>query len=58
MIMARVIDDDCINCGICVKICPVEAISKGEKHMEVDKEKCIDCYACEIECPKKAAYLG
>jgi len=56
--MARVIDDDCINCGICEKFCPVGAISKGEKHMEVDKEKCFDCYACEIECPKNAAYLG
>jgi NAD-dependent dihydropyrimidine dehydrogenase PreA subunit len=56
--MARVIDDDCINCGICEKFCPVGAISKGEKHMEVDKEKCFDCYACEIECPKKAAYFG
>lgn len=56
--MPRTIDNDCINCGICEKICPVNAISKGEKHMEVNKEKCIDCYACEIECPKKAAYLA
>lgn len=55
--MARMIDDDCINCGKCEKICPVKAIAMGEKHMEVDAEKCIDCYACEIECPVHAAYL-
>ena len=55
--MARTIDNDCINCGICAKMCPVKAISMGEVHHEVDEEKCIDCYVCEIECPVNAAYL-
>lgn len=55
--MARTIDNDCINCGICEKMCPVHAIAKGEVHREVDEEKCIDCYVCEIECPVNAAYL-
>lgn len=55
--MARIIDDDCINCGICENMCPVNAISMGSTHMEVDEDKCIDCYICEIECPVHAAYL-
>lgn len=55
--MARTIDNDCINCGICEEMCPVKAISMGEVHREVDEEKCIDCYVCEIECPVNAAYL-
>lgn len=54
--MARTIDEDCINCNICVEFCPVDAIYQGEEHMEIDPEKCIDCYACEIECPTGAAY--
>ena len=29
--MAYVISDKCVNCGKCVDVCPVEAISKGEK---------------------------
>lgn len=55
--MARIIDDDCTNCGRCEKFCPVHAIYKGETHREVDADKCIDCFACEIECPANAAYL-
>ena len=46
-----------VNCGVCEKMCPVKAITKGEVHREVDEEKCIDCYVCEIECPVNAAYL-
>ncbi len=55
--MARMIDDDCINCGRCEKYCPVNAITMGEKHRVVDDKKCIDCFACEIECPVNAAFL-
>lgn len=54
--MARTIDEDCINCNICVEFCPTDAIYQGEEHMEIDEDKCIDCYACEIECPTGAAY--
>lgn len=55
--MARMIDDDCINCGRCEEFCPVDAIYMGQQHRMVDEEKCIDCFACEIECPVYAAYL-
>lgn len=43
-------DDSCIECGDCVEICPVEAISM-ENPRETNKEKCINCTACIYNCP-------
>lgn len=43
----------CNGCGICVKVCPVGAISK-EKPKKVDKEKCISCMRCIKVCPSNA----
>ena len=36
--MAYVINDDCINCGACAAGCPVEAISEGASHMEINAD--------------------
>lgn len=45
----------CIDCGHCITICPVEAIS-AEKDLTVniDPEKCINCGACVDCCPTRA----
>jgi ferredoxin len=48
------ITDDCINCGACADVCPVDAISeKGELHV-VDQPTCTDCGACDEVCPVDA----
>ena len=52
--MAHVINDECINCGACASVCPVECISEGPEHYEVDASACIDCGACEEACPTGA----
>lgn len=36
--MAYVISDDCISCGACAAGCPVEAISEGAAHYEINAE--------------------
>ena len=49
--MAYVINGDCINCGACAAGCPVEAISEGASHMEINADVCVDCGACAGVCP-------
>ena len=49
--MAYVISDDCISCGACAGVCPVEALSAGADHYEIIAEVCVDCVACVAACP-------
>jgi ferredoxin len=49
--MAHVINDGCISCGACVSECPVNAISEGASHYEIDADACLDCGACASACP-------
>lgn len=49
----------CKGCGLCKKVCPVEAITgeiKGQ-HL-INQEKCIKCGACMAKCPFKAIIKG
>ena len=52
--MAYVINDSCINCGVCVNECPVSCISAGDAKHVIDPNACIDCGACVSSCPVDA----
>ena len=41
----------CVACGVCVKVCPKDAISiyKG-CYAQIDEEKCIGCGSCVKSC--------
>lgn len=49
--MAYKINEGCISCGACAAECPVEAISEGASHYEIDADKCLECGACAATCP-------
>jgi ferredoxin len=52
--MAHVISDECISCGGCAEVCPVEAISQGDDKYVINADECIDCGACAAQCPVEA----
>ena len=55
--LIEVDSEKCVNCGACVTLCPVEAITIDEDASVVfDKEKCIGsiCSACVDACPARA----
>jgi L-aspartate semialdehyde sulfurtransferase ferredoxin len=54
----RVVKKDeemCIDCGACVSLCPVRAISlESDWTVEVNDKECIGCKLCTYSCPTKA----
>ena len=59
--MAYVIAEPCVDVmdQACVDVCPVDCIhfEEGKDRMlYIEPEECIDCGACEPECPWEAIY--
>jgi MinD superfamily P-loop ATPase len=49
--------EECINCGACITLCPVEAITIDEDATVIfNQEKCLGstCSACVDACPSRA----
>lgn len=42
------------DCAACVEVCPTDAISMVGGRAHIDPEYCIECGACEAECPYEA----
>lgn len=51
------IEDTCIKCGICEKVCPVNNI-KVNVAKPVFDSKCISCLSCTHNCPQNAIRLA
>ena len=44
-------EENCTGCGLCKKVCPVEAITGEKKELHtIDPDKCIRCGACIAAC--------
>jgi len=55
--LVEVDTDKCLNCGICITLCPVEAITMDKEGTVVfNREKCVGstCSACVDACPARA----
>jgi ferredoxin len=54
--MSYVIGASCIDIldRACIDVCPVDCIYVGERKSYINAAECIDCGACEVECPESA----
>jgi NAD-dependent dihydropyrimidine dehydrogenase PreA subunit len=56
--MPYIIAEPCINVKdrSCVDVCPVDCIYEGPDMLYIHPDECIDCGACEPECPWQAIF--
>ena len=56
--MTYVIAEPCIGVKdkSCVDVCPVDCIHEAPEQLVIDPDSCIDCGACENECPVGAVF--
>lgn len=52
-----IVSGSCSGCGLCIKKCPVQAISRTDPKV-TDQERCISCMRCVKLCPEKGRKIS
>ena len=52
-------EENCIQCGLCAKRCPIDAIqfNKESKEISFTPERCLGCGVCVHKCPTNAIIM-
>ena len=46
--------ETCTGCGLCMEVCPLQAISMAPEKKASISDICVNCKACTKVCPKDA----
>ena len=53
--MVYIEKEACVNCGTCMRLCPMGVFTRGETGIEIHPHRrCIQCMHCAGACPRKA----
>jgi flavodoxin/NAD-dependent dihydropyrimidine dehydrogenase PreA subunit len=55
--IVKVNQDDCIHCGLCISLCPVQNLMSMNEVI-TDQGQCMTCYRCINHCPASALTLA
>lgn len=47
----------CIQCGKCMKVCPMNIYQKSDVLLPVNEKNCIQCHLCAKNCPTNSIYI-
>ena len=50
-------EGECLGCGACAEVCPVEAVSIEGGTARVDEDWCIGCGVCAVRCPADCIFI-
>lgn len=51
-------DNNCTECGICSKVCPVDNIELDKESKSIEfKDQCFACFSCLHNCPSKNIHI-
>ncbi|MGB8489949.1 MAG: mercury methylation ferredoxin HgcB [Bacteroidales bacterium] len=55
VVTLRLNEEVCNGCGMCLKVCPHEVFElSGRKAHIIRKDYCMECGACQLNCPVNA----
>ncbi len=54
LLRVKVDQDQCISCGKCKKVCPMEVDVTDNRRCRKNGTECILCMECAEKCPKEA----
>lgn len=52
--LRRTETEECLGCGACQEVCPVDAVTISDGKALVDHDWCIGCGVCAVRCPSGA----